>query len=517
MKNILENKKLLEKIINDRQVRRELVHSSHEYFLPIYFGDYIKYPTAQFQKEMIALSEDDQEKMSVIVAFRGSAKSTIFSLSYPIWAILGKQQKKFVMIFSQTQVQAKQILKNIKDELERNKLLQQDLGPFEEPDDDWNSSSIVIPKYNARITVASADQSIRGIRHGSHRPDLFILDDVEDLQSAKTRESRAKTMRWFTGEVLPAGDVKTKTVVIGNLVHEDCLVMQLKNQILNGELEGTFKAYPILDPKGKPTWPEKFTSMEMIEQEKKKVMNPQAWEREFMLRIIPDEGQVVHKEWIQYYDELPPKEHQAYRYTYSAVDLAISEKESADCTAVVSARIYGRNKKLRIYVLPNPLNKRMPFPDQIKTLRDHKQLVLTGSNDKLFVESVAYQEALPQMLATHGIKAESVKPKSDKRSRLAMTTSYIQEGRIKFPRKGCEELIQQLIGFGKEKHDDLADAFSMLILQAVEKHLGEATWIMAFVGGGSNDVLMCRDYIDVEVENDTPHTKARDFSGEGNE
>jgi phage terminase large subunit-like protein len=50
---------------------------------------------------------------------------------------------------------------------------------------------------------------------------------------------------------------------------------------------------------------------------------------------------------------------------------------------------------------------------------------------------------------------------------LALTTAAIKEGLIKFPKKGAEELIAQLIGFGVEKHDDLADAFSLAVNQFI--------------------------------------------------
>ena len=32
-----------------------------------------------------------------------------------------------------------------------------------------------------------------------------------------------------------------------------------------------------------------------------------------------------------------------------------------------------------------------------------------------------------------------------------------------FPEKGAKQLIDQILGFGTEKHDDLMDAFTMLI------------------------------------------------------
>ena len=116
------------------------------------------------------MTEDESIKLAVIVAFRGSAKSTIVTMSYALWSILGIQQKKFVLILSKTQSQAKTHFTNLKRELESNELLRADLGPFKEESDEWGSFTIVIPKYNARITAASSEQSIRGIRHGESPP-----------------------------------------------------------------------------------------------------------------------------------------------------------------------------------------------------------------------------------------------------------------------------------------------------------------------------------------------------------
>ncbi len=173
-------------ILKNQAFRTELAKKSHQYFFAIYFSRYMKYKSALFQQEIFSLTENEKIKNLVIASFRGSAKSTIVTLSYAIWAILGKQQKKFVLIAGQTQQQARQHLKNLKDELEQNELLRNDLGPFKEEEDEWRSYSLVLPKYNARITAVSVDQSIRGIRNKQYRPDLLIGDDIEDLASVKT-------------------------------------------------------------------------------------------------------------------------------------------------------------------------------------------------------------------------------------------------------------------------------------------------------------------------------------------
>ncbi len=501
MTKIIENS-LVNKMMKDRLVRTSITRDSFLYFFHFYYAHYVKYETADFQKEIIHHLESSDTENLYVVAFRGSGKSTMVTTAYPIWAILGKQQKKFCLIFCQTRTQAKQHMMNIRSELEGNDLLKRDLGPFQEQSDEWGSYSLVFNKSNARITVASTEQSIRGIRHNENRPDLIICDDVEDVQSTKTREGRDKTYQWLYGEVIPAGDRKTRLIAVGNLLHEDSLLMRIRDDIANKRSKGIFKQYPLLDEDDICLWPGKYPSVKDIEDEKMKVASEISWQREYLLRIIPSDDQVIYPEWIQYYDELPGTKHKAYRGTYAGVDLAISSKDSADFTAIVSAHVYGRREKMKIYILPNPIVKKINFPDQVELMKNFKNTQMPRSQDTLFVESVAYQEALPQMLELHGIKAESVKPKGDKRTRLSLTSTSIKSGVIKFPRQGCEELIEQLVGFGVEKHDDIADAFSLLINSTLDKHADEGTILMAWFdmnrrGVSDDDIVFYGDYVDV--------------------
>ena len=487
---------LVNKMMKDRLIRTSITKDSFLYFFHFYYAHYVKYETADFQKEIMHHLESSAIENFYVVAFRGSGKSTMVTTAYPNWAILGKQQKKFCIIFCQTRAQAKQHMMNIRTELEGNDLLKKDLGPFQEESDEWGSHSLVFRKHGARITVASSDQSIRGLRHNEHRPDLIICDDVEDVQSTKTREGREKTYNWLRGEVIPSGDRRTRLVIVGNLLHEDSLLMRIKEEIGKGKAKGVFKEYPLIDKNEVCLWQGKYKTLADLEEEKMKVSSDVSWQREYLLRIIPTEDQVIHSEWIQYYDDLPGMQHRAYRGTYAGVDLAISASDAADFTTVVSAHIYGRRDKVRIYVLPNPIAQKLNFPAQVELMKDFKRTQMPKSSDLLFVESVAYQEALPQMLELHGINANAVKPKGDKRTRLSLTSTSIKSGVIKFPRQGCADLIQQLIGFGVEKHDDLADAFSLLINSTLDKIMDESTWIMASMDG---DTLFYSDYIDVET------------------
>ncbi len=455
----------INEIIKDPVTRAEAARRSHLIFHSIFFNHFVKYETAPFQKEMFRITEDPLVKLGVVTAFRGSGKSTIMTLSFPIWAVLGAPQKKFVLILTKTQAQAKIHFANLKRELESNELLRGDLGPFEDDGAEWGQYSIVLTKYNARITAASSEQSIRGLRHGEHRPDLVIVDDPEDLQSVKTLEGRDKTYQWLTGEVMPGGDRNTKIIVVGNLLHEDSVMMRLKDGIEKGILNGVYREYPLVGADEKIVWPGKFPDMAAVEELKRTIGNESAFQREYLLRIVTSDDQVIRPEWIKYYNVPPSSDEDGFRYAVTGVDLAISEKETADCTAMVSARVYHYRDKLEVYILPNPVNARMDFPATVECAVNLSKILGGGVPTKLVIEEVGYQKAIIDHLKTLNFPAVGLPTHGqDKRERLSSISHLIQQGKVLFPHHGTEHLITQMTGFGKERHDDLMDALVTLLL-----------------------------------------------------
>jgi predicted phage terminase large subunit-like protein len=461
------NSEKLDLIIKDQRVRRELTRKCHYWFFHIYFPHYVKYKSAEFHKELFELTEDTTYKMVVIEASRGSAKTTLMGTSHAIWSILGEQQRKFVVLLAKTESQARQYLTNIKLELESNALLRSDLGPFEEPVDEWRATSIVLPRYGARITVASTETSIRGIKHGAHRPDLIICDDLENSDSVKTQEMRDKTYSWLTRDIIPLGDLSTRIIVIGTKLHNDSIIGRLKNEIAEGARDGITKRYPFLKEDGTAMWPEKFPTQADIGTQMR-LAGPQSWECEYMLNVVEGEDQVIRREWIQYYDQPPTDDN--YRFSATGVDPAIGEKQNNDCTAIVSGRVYGRKKTLKIYVLPNPVNERLNSLRAIERIKAISENLGNGSRTTIWVESVAYQKSIIEQLVSQGFPAKEYKPHGgDKRARLALIAQHVQTGLVLFPRHGAEKLIEQLIGFGSEKHDDLSDAFCILVSSVIDQ------------------------------------------------
>ncbi|MEK7624992.1 MAG: hypothetical protein AAB467_01430 [Patescibacteria group bacterium] len=462
---------IMGRVRTDRRFRTGLTAKSHFYFFHVYFSEYITCETAPFQKELLSLTEQDYA-MLVVLAFRGSAKSTICTMSLALWSILGIQQKKFVLIVCQTQAQARFHLQNIRREMENNALLRDDLGPFTEHDEEWNSGSLVIPKFGARITAISLDQSVRGLRHGANRPDLIICDDIEDLASVKTRESRQKTYQWFTRDLIPVGDTKTNIVVVGNLLHEDSLISRIKEEIEKNERTGKVVEYPLLDKEGKPLWPGKYKTQEDIEELRKKIVDEVAWSMEYLLKIVSDLERVVQLDWIQRYpDELlyvaPRSDRPAM---IIGVDLAVSDKETADYTAMVPVIVMGNREKPQVLVTNPIINKRMGFTEQIDTLVH----LYNEYNEQYYViiavEDVTYQRVLIEALQKTGCKADGFSVGNvDKRTRLNLISPRIRDGNILFPNTGAKELITQIVGFGFEKHDDLMDAFVVAVTYGFEK------------------------------------------------
>ncbi len=472
---------VLEMICKNKLVRSYVTRRSHLWFFNIFFAEYVEYETAPFQYEIFALTERTDWNLLCLVAFRGSAKSTLLTLSYVLWAILGIQQKKFVLIVAQTQSQAKQHMMNLRGALEHNEVLRRTLGPFREETDTWGASTIVFTKLGARISVASVSEAIRGIKHLQHRPDLVIIDDPEDLQSARTKEGREKIYNWFKGEVMPLGSKRTRFIVIGNVLHEHCLVMRLKQEIGDGMTTGIYREYVLIGRNGESMWPGKFPTMAEIEAERKRIGNDKTWFREYLLQVIADDDQIIKRDWITYYDVLPDKNDPVLRYRMSvtAVDPGTKNKEGTDPTAIVHGHLYGSGNKAKIYISPIYYNDRLDFGDIIKKIKEISTKGAAGLRTQIVVEAVQAQVYIFQDLNHQGYPVSEFYPNiyGSKEQRLMSIGALIQNGQIVFHR-GCEEIINQAVNFGLENHDDLCDALTMLVIH-LTKFMGYSssdTW-----------------------------------------
>lgn len=451
-------------------VRKGIAEKSFQFFFEIYFEHYMTAPFGEFHKEIFQHLEKKEERFITIMAFRGSGKSSIISTAFPIWSILWYMKCKFIVIAAQTQPQARLYMRNLKEELESNVLLKRDLWPFEEDTTEWNNSSLVLSKFWARITVISVDQSTRGIRYKNHRPDLIIADDIENIQSMRTREGRDNLQEWFTKELIPIWDPKkTRLILLGNMLHRDSLLMRIKEGIANGTRSGVFLRYPLIDQKGLCIWPERFT-LEEVQSLKMDIGNEIAWKTEYLLEEAWRDGQVVEPWWIHWEDTIPVWWRGEYniKKMYTWVDLAISEEVRADFTAFVTWAVVGSQGNKKIYIV-DALEKKMDFPTTLETTYTYyaqQESILGHAHHLVIVETTAYQIAFLQSLKN--IPSEGYKPSCSKLERLTLVTNLIKSGMIIFLRTPkVERLVAQILGFQQEIHDDLVDAFTMMISRTI--------------------------------------------------
>ena len=474
---------LWEKINNNKEFRKEIAKSSLLWFAKIYFSKYLFYKTAPFQKDICRiLQDDDNDLLDEIIAHRGSAKTTMAMLFYPIWATI-TERKHHIVLISDTFSQIKDHIYNLKNELEGNARLVEDFGSFDVKmetgkKEEWQKSSMIIPNYDVKIVGKSTGQRVRGIRYKQWRPDVIVIDDIEDLEMVRTKEQRDKTHRWFTGSVIPAGEKdKTKKVLIGNLLHKDAIMNRMKKEIQDGKRNGRVFEFPIMDREGDILWKGKYPDMKAIEAEKKNVVGSspigmRAWQREYLLRLVPEEGQIIKEEWIRYYDGIPDDD---IVFRGTGCDLAISKKKTADFTTLVSGKIAIIKESPKIYVIPNPTNERLTGFETTERAMS-VSLALGGGKIPaiIWVEDVAYQRMQIEAMVKAGLPAEGIKVSTDKRARLMTIAAYIQNGTVLFPKKGCGDLIMQLLGFGVEAHDDLVDAFVYMVQGLMGWYAGAA-------------------------------------------
>ena len=451
---------------DDYETRRMLSRTLTGFCL-VYLSHYLDITPATFHSELLGILGDHKEKMIEIIGFRGSAKSTFGSLALPLWAALEYPELyKFILPIADTGLQSAINIANIKNELENNELIKQDYGEIKgefvadwtlESEEEWQAKTMLLSN-GVRILARSRGQKVRGLRHNQHRPKLIVVDDPEDLEWVRTKENRDKTERWLKGEVIPAIDeLNGRLVVIGNQLHTDALMARLKRDKTFKQLE-----YPLVKD-GKITWLGKYPDQHALDFQRDKV-GLNAYQREYLLKVVPEEGADVHEDWIQYYDIVPPELENGLHGT--GVDLAISKKETADYTSMVSGTSFVVDGIPKIYIKPNPINARLSFHETIETT---KAMAVANPFGIFFVEDVQYQRAAIEEMERALLPVISMRAGADKRARLRAIAIYIQNGTIVFPRKGCEDLLIQLLGFGVEEHDDLVDAFVYLILGLVQQ------------------------------------------------
>jgi predicted phage terminase large subunit-like protein len=452
----------LANLIDDPEIRVIASESSFAVFMAAYLSHYWNLPAADFHTELIALLEDWKQELLAITGFRGSGKSSIVALAFVMWCALF-EKAHFIILVNETDEVGKLSIANIREELQSNPLIEHDFGTVissEQVSTKFSETNVLLAN-GVRIMARSRGQKIRGLRHRQYRPDLVIIDDCEEIDKVQSKIYRDKTERWIRGVVIPAiEELKARLIIIGNELHRDALMARLRKKDKPDAMGHIFtnRSYPLVDDKGQCNWVGKYPDKAALDRQLAKV-GRLIWLREYLLKVIPEDEQIVKDHEIHRYTELP----NYITVVASGVDLAISQKQTADYTTMVAGLGSVIEGKPKIYVLPKPINARLGFAQTISTMKAQQDALRAYGMAMFYVEAQSYQKAAIEVGEMHMLPITPITSVADKRAKLMAIAPFIQNGTVLFPEAGCEELVDQILEFGVAEHDDLLDGLVNLI------------------------------------------------------
>ena len=435
------------------------------------FPTALRKSTPPFHKNVYSYLANDEKRRVLIAAPRGTAKSTVTTLIFPLWRVAFKKTDEdlFIVIISESQAQSINFLSRIKYHLTHSDKFRDifgDLGPNTAKR--WTNNDIVLAN-GARLIAVGTGQRVRGFIEGDTRPNLIIVDDFESELNAFTPEARAKNRKWVTEAVIPSLSDEGKIAMIGTVISEDCFLYWAKDSPAWHTLW-----FSIWDEDEKSIWPERFPKSRILDIKKEfaSVGNLNGFYQEYMNIAQSPDMAPFKPEWIKmhHYDykringqnclvkEKGDEEEVKPVEVYCGVDPASSLASTADYFVVTTIGIDYDNNKYIIDI----------FRDRISPAEQPQKLIEVFKKyrpRRMKIETVGYQEALrtavrelmfKESLYIPGLE-KGVKPRNRKSERLLSLVPLFAKGTFYFrPQDNIAQ--QEFLSYPRGKHDDVMDA-----------------------------------------------------------
>ncbi len=393
------------------------------------------------------------------LAFRGAGKSTSCTIAKSIHLLL-KDPDLRILIASKTAMNAEGFLKEIKNHFESNQLLAEIFGEYydQRKVTKWDTREIEVlprkkPNKEASITCVGVDTTIV-----SKHYDVIISDDLVDEENSRTKGQREKTQTWYYQTLDPTLEPPDRDVPHRGEHHRQGTryhYSDLYGHLIANELKEHHNIVPALDKEGRSPWPAKYPPEWFAEKRKKSgiiIFNAQ-----YQCDTEAMKGEVFQFDDCQTLPEADWPSKEELRI-YMGVDLAISEKETADKFAIV---VIGVTADRSAYYVLDSFEGRLRFSAQTAKILDYAR---RWDPIRIAIETVAYQEAQYQNLkdANPDVRLKSVKTDKDKMVRAWKLTPIFEDKRVYF-RKSQQLLIEHMVLFPNHANDDLFDAFELAV------------------------------------------------------
>lgn len=212
--------------------RQQRARREFQYFAKTYFPHYISphdsvLHTYLYNRLPRLLRGRQKGVKLAIAAPRGEAKSTLVTQIFTLWCTI-TGNRKYIPIIMDTQHQAAAMLEAIKAELESNTRLLLDFPEACGAGTVWKAG-VMVTSGGTKLQAFGSGRRMRGLRHGCHRPDMVICDDLENDVNVRSRTQRDKLEEWLRTTVLKLGaaDDSMDVLVVGTILHHDSLLARL--------------------------------------------------------------------------------------------------------------------------------------------------------------------------------------------------------------------------------------------------------------------------------------------------
>lgn len=476
-----------------RQYLQWLFAKPENFFLYAYtvFGEHIQNAIPLFHIETVSdildgfFANDDRAKRFGRGAPRGGAKSTLINLILNSWFALNGYVH-FTLMISDVYNQAKMHLNTLKNEIDTNPILN-----FIYPDargGKWGEEGILINnKYGQTLIMPlGAGMKVRGLKFNQYRPQLAIIDDLENLEAVYSSEQRKKLKAWLDYDLEPALDRYTKVIIyIGTILHYNSLLKQVLHN------EGKYKSWNTKIYKAiennQSFWQDRF-SLEYLTQIRDNPEHPDyvgsiVFAQEYQNEPQDDKDRIIQVAWLKDYS-LTAKikeftgEDDAERLKnfikplerYAGVDPAISEKETADNFSMYA---FGYDKTNNIEYQLDLVHGKFNINEQVTIICDK---TIEWDLDGLGIESVAYQKGLAQLVKTelnkrgwYKTRVMEIKTDKDKIRRAKIHSSAFESGYIllRNDHNKYNIISSEILEFPLAEKDDAFD--SLMIARETRK------------------------------------------------
>ena len=414
------------------------------------------------------------------LCFRGAGKSTTCTITKSIHLLL-KDPDLRILIASKTAQNAEGFLKEIKNHLESNQLLIELFGEYYDPRKvtKWDNREIEVlprkkPNKEASITCVGVDTTIV-----SKHYDVIIADDLVDEENSRTKAQRDKTRTWYYQTLDPTLEPPSSDVPhrgeyhrLGTRYHYD----DLYGHLISNELKEHHNIVPSLVQVQVPVapgsdtmeqvelspWPEKYPPEWFLEKRQKSgiiIFNAQ-----YQCDTEAMKGEIFQYDDCQQIDDDEFPAEKSLR-VYMGVDLAISEKDSADKFACV---VLGITPSFTAYYVLDWFEGQLRFSKQTEKI---VELSERWDPIRIGIETNAYQEAQYQTLKENHphVRMRPIKTDEDKVTRAWKLSGIFEQKKVFF-RRSHGLLIEHMVLFPNHRYKDLFDAFDFAIRSSKAKN-----------------------------------------------